>query len=153
MEDIESFLIHKTELIKAALFLVTGVHAELTESYFKNTLGFIRKALHKCKLLLLLLLLHICMAINHHLLFLHHPSFHISLCLAQLHCFTVGKHVLRMVWSCRQFYTKTRRSDFILDIFLLPIQNKLYSSLLSLLLAQTAFTMYTSEEKLVSCLW
>lgn len=43
MEDIESFLIHKTELIKPALFLVTGVHSELTDLYFKNTLGFIKK--------------------------------------------------------------------------------------------------------------
>lgn len=38
-EDIASFLIHKTELIKPAPFLITGVHSELTELYFKNTFG------------------------------------------------------------------------------------------------------------------
>lgn len=42
-DDTVSFLIHKTELIKPVPFLITGVHFDLTESYFKNTLGFIKK--------------------------------------------------------------------------------------------------------------
>lgn len=40
-----SFLIQKTELIKPEPFLITGVHSEWTESYFKNTRGFAQKGL------------------------------------------------------------------------------------------------------------
>lgn len=96
-EDTVSFLIHKTELIKPVPFLIIGVHFELTDSYFKNTLGFIKKGLAYTHAIMIISGLiyywnHTCLAINNS------TAFFVQSWLSHwpLHCWAVGN----VFWGC-----------------------------------------------------